>query len=253
MNIDNPKEEAILLVDTLFDELGSGGIAPYGAPYVDGKEAVLWMREEQLSSWREIEWAGYYLKHRMRYNATTYYPNHFNEITEGKCYLVKGKYLWDTRLRSIQATTKVILFDVEQLNSFVMEYGGLGLILANAIMSYDVSGEFKKWHEKLKGGPSNYTIQREAEGRPERIRKDAFMISHVSAYYFPKDIFLERPLPSWLKDDFQRTMRQQNGSERNAKYMIDLSKVPQDYLLVVRNFNYDPEDFFDDFGDYDLI
>ena len=249
----SPKDEALLLIDALFDELGSGGVAPYGAPYVDGKEAILWMKEEGLSSWKEVEWAGYYIKHRMQYLATTYYTNRFKAITEGKCYLVKGNYLWDTRLRSIQAQPKVILFDVEQLNNFVQEHGGLGLILANAIMSYDVSGEFKKWHEKLKGGPSAYSIQREAEGRPERVRKDAFMISHVAAYYFPKDVFLKRPLVPWLKDDFQRNMRQQDGRERNPKYLLDLATVPEDYFLVVRNFNYDPEDFFDDFGDYEMI
>lgn len=248
----NPLDEAKKVVEVIFDELGTAGITRGPCPYVDGKDAIEWMFDKGYPSYTELEWPGYYIKHLTQDLCKTEYPGKIEPYSIKKQHMVKGKYLWDIRLRSLAAESNdVILFDTENQNSLLDEHNGLGLIIYEAVMNYDIDDEFREWLLEFKGGLSDYEKQREEEGRPVRLRKTGFMIVLAYAFHFTKDEFLKGVEDGWLRNDFQLSMRNALGQPRNPKYLLHLDKVPKEYCLFVRNFNSDREEFKSDFGDPD--
>jgi len=254
-----PLEEAKMLCNALFSELGTASITPGPCPGVDGREAIEEMYEKGLPSWTENEWAGFYLKHLMQELAVQKYPDEFEELTikEKKIYLVKGQYLWDTRLKANIATTgKTPLFGKEQMDALLDEFGGMGLLIALAQSNLDYSGDFRRWHDEfkfLKKGidKTEYVKQVEAEGRRSYARKTDFMVIQLNAYYFTKQDILNGIKEGWIEDTFQATMRQSDGGTRVGKYAIYLDRVPKKNLLFIRNFNTDREEFAEEFDDPD--
>ena len=61
-----PEEEANLIVNALFEDLGTGGYEEGPCPHIDGRDAILNMREDGFPGWQEVEWAGYHI---------TYFPH----------------------------------------------------------------------------------------------------------------------------------------------------------------------------------
>lgn len=245
-----PLEEAHQIIDALFDELGTGGLTPGPGEFVDGQAAIVEMIEKDWPSWREVEWPGFYMKHKALDLCKQKYPAVFQEFKPTpKLRLLKGKYIWDVRFAATATTDldekpkNIILSDTKIQENLLDEYTGFGLILVDAIASLDLDGEFIKWLTKEKGGKSLYDKKRIADTRPPRMRKTGFMIKRVFASYFPKELFLEGINEGWLRNDFQRTMRQQDASSRNTKYLLYFEKIPDDCKLFVRNFNFDRDDF----------
>jgi hypothetical protein len=244
------KEEAEMIVSILFDKFGSIGVVPPTLPpFVDGRKAIKWLRDQNLP-YGEVEWPGYYIKHYTRFLLDVHLPNQFEHFNpKPKLNLIRGKYIWDIRLKSTKTRSSwVILTDTSFLDDFIDEHGGLGLLVALAYPEYDKDGSFRRWHEDFKGGVSQYTLQRIAEGRPARMRKSAFMIVYISAYHLNRKSFHDGIEQGWVDPSFQRTMRQQDGSSRNPKYCINLEGIyPEKGYLFTWNFNHDPEDFDDIF------
>lgn len=245
-----PKEEAEVIVQALFDELGTGGHCPRGCPYVDGQEAIIEMKEKGWN-WKEVEWPGFYLKHKIRELVISRYPSDFEEYNQGKLYLVKGEHIWDTRFNVQQRGTwnHVPFMSTDNINKLIEECNGIGVLVVNAIANYDLGFAFYDWHEELKERPSDYTEQREAEGRPSRVRKIAFMITRVYAYYFPNDSIHQGVDEGWINPSFQSTARQQDGGLREGKYELLIDGIPLHHVLGVTNFNEDSEEWAAEFGE----
>jgi len=238
----NPKEEAKKIVDLIFEELGTAGITRGPVPYVDGRYAIQEMKEKELPSWKENEWQGYYLKHLVRELCDEKCPG-IESYTEGKNYLVKGEYLWDVRNKTADEEIPTILFSNQVMNKFLDEFGGIGVIIADSVAYSDENGDFRRWHEELKGGESEYTKKRKAEGRPPRKMKTAFVIIKVGAYYFTEDDFKKGVAQGWLDRSFQRNMRQFNGSSRGGKcfYLFVIltmtEMIFQQYMEILISMN----------------
>ncbi len=211
------------------------------AVYVDGKKTLKWMRDNKKVGWKEVEWAGYYLRHKFRDLAVKKYSHQFSAHTDRKQYRVKGNYLWDLRVRSIAVKPTIILNDLEIFEKLVRENSGIGLIVLNALMFYDTSDQtFRQYQESLKGESSDYVLQSETVGRPPRLRKTGFMITRIFSYYFQDNEIFKGLNDGWLRNDFQKGMKNADGTLRNPKYTINLYKTPIKYLLENRNFNSDP-------------
>lgn len=245
-----PKDEAYQIIDALFDELGTGGLTPGPGEFVDGQAAIIEMIDKEWPSWKEVEWPGFYMKHKALELCEQKYPNTFQEFKPTpKLRLLKGNYIWDVRFAATATTDldekpkNIILSDTKIQEDLLDEYNGFGLILVDAVVSLDLDGEFIKWLTEEKGGKSSYDKKRIADARPPRMRKTGFMIKRVYASYYPKEIFLEGINEGWLKDDFQRSMRQYDSGIRNPKYLLNFEKIPDVCKLFVRNFNFDRDDF----------
>lgn len=245
------REEAEKIIEVLFEEYGSIGVLPHKLPpFEDGKKAIEWLKEKDLPS-GEVEWYSFFLKHYTRFLLDQKYPSKFEHYQpRPKRYLIKGDNVWDIRTKSQPASSSwVILTDTAYLDEFLAENGNLGLIIVNMIFERDQNNEFRDWHEEQQGGKSEYTKQREREGRRSRVRKTSFMIINASVFSITKKILKKGIEEGWVDPSFQKSMRQQDGSTRNPKYIIDISRMmtTEKGYLFTRNFNYDPDDYEEDF------
>jgi len=245
-----PRDEAIQIVDALFDKLGTGGLTHGPSEYVDGYAAVEEMIAKEWPSWKEVEWPGFYMKHKALELCTQKYPGAFKEFKPTpKLRLLKSNFVWDVRFAATATTDldekrkNIILCDTKIQEDLLDKFNGFGLILVDAVVSHDIDGRFVEFVTEKTGRKSPYVKKRIADERPSRIRKTAFQINRVFALYFPKEQFLEGVNEGWLKNDFQRTMRQQDAGMRNPKYLLHFEKTPDCCKLFVRNFNFDRDDF----------
>jgi len=245
-----PKIEAEKIIDALFDAWGVSGVAHGPGVFVEGRTAILEMIEKGWPSWKEVEWPGFYVKYKALELSNLKFPGNFKALKPSpKLRLMKGNYLWDIRFTStattdIEETPKnIILNDTIIQQKILDEFGGFGLVLVDTLVSMDFDGKFIKWLTELKGGKTQYDKKRIADDRPPRTRKKDFMVKKIYAVYFTKDRFLEGVEEEWLKDNFQRTMRQHDASARSPKYLLYFDRIPDDCKLFVTNFNFDPDDF----------
>lgn len=241
----SPKDEAVKILDALFDEVGAtGGQLPHReVPAITGIDALLEMKEAGFPGWGELEWGGYYLKFLLQKLCGDELSGQVapHDLLH-KRHFVKGDYVWDAHL-SAEDKDEVILGAVDEYTDIIKTNGGIGVFVVDTVFHKDDTGEFKRFQEDLKGGISEYEIKRELEGRPSQPRKEAFMIKKVFGYFFTLADLQEGLKNRWAKDSFQRTMRNSNDQPRNGKYSIKINSIPDKYLLFVKNFNEDAEEF----------
>jgi len=245
----SPKQEAELIVDALFEDWGTGGDTRGECPFVDGRDAILEMKKAKFPGWQEVEWAGYHIKYLVQKASELYLRGKIKSYDRNKRHFVKGNYLWDARFNANEYNI-VILGDVEEYNNIIKNNSGIGVLVIDAAVNYDFNEDFRRWHEEQKGGSSDYSIEREIEGRPVRVRKTEYMIRKAFAYFFTPDDLKNGVKDGWVDDTFQKGMRNADGSPRNAKYRFKINDVPEKNLLFVKNFNEDPEEFKEDFSEY---
>lgn len=245
----SPKDEARLIVDALFEDYGTGGRTRGEVPYVDGRSAIIDMKDDGFPGWREVEWTGYHIKYLIQKECTLKLQDKIKAYDLKKRHFVKGDYLWDARLNA-NDYNKVILGDLGEYDSIIKKNKGIGILIFDAIANSDIFEDFRRWHEEQKGGESNYSIGREAEGRPSRIRKTEYMIRNCQVYFFTSDDIQRGVREGWIDDTFQQNMRNADGSSRGAKYLLKTDQIPRDFFLLAKNFNENPEEFGDEFPEF---
>jgi hypothetical protein len=245
----DPKQEAELIVNALFEDYGTGGHTTGEVPGIDGREAIQEMKKEGFPGWQEVEWAGYHIKYLIQKECELKLQDRIRPYNLRKRHLVKGNYVWDVRF-SASDKINIILGGVDEYKDIIESSNGIGLLVVDAVVNYDLNEDFRRWHEELKGGSSGYSIEREMEGRSPRLRKTAYMIRKIIAYFFSVEDLTTGITEGWLNDTFQHSMRNSDGSSRKPKYLLKINDVPRSKCLLVKNFNEDPEEFEEDFPEY---
>ncbi len=116
-------------------------------------------------------------------------------------------------------THQVIINDTEATMKAIKEYGCVMVIMALGEVKYnDVARTFQKWHEEIKGGKSDYELERIKRGALSRLRKCEFDL---------KEIMLIKIDNKTLKKcgSFQKNFRNSDGSPRRSKVLLDLEKL----------------------------
>jgi hypothetical protein len=242
----NPKDEATQIINAIFESYGTAGITRGEIPYVDARSAITEMKEHDFPGWKDVEWGSYHLKFVVKDLC-----NDFLEMIDygDRRYHFKGNYLWDVRYHA-DGRYNVPMGDIEDTNRIITDSQGLGILIFDIHANSDIQKSFVEWHESLKGGPSSYTIQRETEGRREQPRKTDYFIKKVIAYFFTSSDVQNGINQHWLKTSFQGGFRNSDGTSRKGKYMLDTRYIPPECLLLVKNFNEDPEEFAEDYPDF---
>jgi len=245
-----PKNEGEEITNALFEEWGTGGFTRGPCPSVDGREAIKEMKKAGFPGWAEVEWAGFHVKFLVQKACQESLASKVKPLEVRKRHLVKGAFLWDPRFCANEEK-QVILGDVDEYRELVAGEGkgGIGILIVNTVAHDDLDGDFRRWHEEYKGGSSEYTIEREAEGRPPRVRKTKYMITMVTGYYFDLSDLEKGVKEGWLRDNFQEGMRNWDNTPRKGKYLLSLYETPMKYRLFVKNFNIDPDEFKEEFPD----
>jgi len=90
------------------------------------------------------------------------------------------EFPWDFKAHATQSSKNIIINDSEAISNAVRDFGHIGIIIATGPVVYDnESRDFKKWHDELKGGKSDYEIKRITRGARSRIRKRSMEISKM--------------------------------------------------------------------------
>ena len=200
---------------------------------IDGKDAILQMKEEGSANWRQMEWIGFWFEHFVKTEVTGRLG-----ISTGPSFgrtqfdLIISK-VWDLKVHPRSANGRLILNDREAIDSCIAEKGGFGFVVVIGEAEYDEEGEFKAWHDDLKGGTSAYEVVRIQRGAPSRRRKVSFNPQSVEAVFFSDQGEINQGLSEGWISLFQAGMRNSNGNPRREKYQINLDRAPSE-LVVAR-------------------
>ncbi|MCL5674219.1 MAG: hypothetical protein M1501_00505 [Candidatus Omnitrophica bacterium] len=113
--------------------------------------------------------------------------------------------------------------------SAIKDYGSVGLILALGEVQYnDDKRTFQRWHERLKGGKSDYTKAREKRGAWSRFRKVGFDLKQICFIKITDDTLVKCGV-------FQTNFRNSDGSPRKSKVLIDIEHLDKE-IIYTENF-----------------
>lgn len=199
---------------------------------ISAQEAILRMKNEGSPHWKQMEWIGWYFEHIVERDVR---PNH-SQFERGPRFGntqfdLSLKHVWDLKVH-LESTPTMILNDREAIEMCIEKHQGVGFIVVNATVEYDMSGTVKKWHDELKGGPSKYEQDRIAREAPSRRRKALLMPTSITAYWLPEASAIERGLQEKWLQPFQVGMRNSNGNPRREKVAMRPSRVPQQNVLA---------------------
>jgi len=203
---------------------------------IDGKDAIFEMKTGGYSNWKQMEWPGWYFEDIGRTILINEIGGQKGPMYGRTQFDYMNKYVWDLKIHAInnkQGNRKswLILNDIDAIQNVINNQGGIGFIIPSAFMTYDVDGEFKKWHDALKGGKSKYELNRIKRGAYSRIRKTSFLIqSWLFLFFYDFSSILEGIHNGWA-GGFQKGMRNANGSIRREKVKINIDCIPKKHIL----------------------
>ena len=183
----------------------------------DGKESILFMKENGCSNWRQMEWPGWYFQFMCEniLGSNGYFsipgPAYGNVEFDGFRQIP-----WDFKAHSSSLGNKVPTNGYAEVQFALNDYGEVGFIVACGDVELDDENQsFKKWHDQLKGKTSQYELERIERGAPSRRRKVRFYLRRIEF------VFVNNSNLSTC-GSFQGGMRNSDGSPRNPKVMLDL-------------------------------
>ena len=185
----------------------------------DGRACIAELKQADYN-WRQMEWIGWWFEFRamkelQRLGATvgpTYGSVTFDCALNG---------VWDFKAHPLKrsASGYAYLNDEEVVDTCLEEHHHIGWIIAVGNAIYDESGDFKRWHEQLKGPESEYVKQGRAEGRPSRARKSGFTLTHIVWIDFRSASAVNAAVSArLLRRGLQASQRNSDGNTRRPKY-----------------------------------
>ena len=197
---------------------------------VDGKAAILELKEADYQ-WRQMEWIGWYFEHKLFTILTQKIGGHKGPSFGNTTFDYQKNFVWDFKAHPCKnpkgkINDPMILNDAEAFDHCIQQYNGIGLIVVHGEAIFDSSGEFKAWHDELKGGHSSYEKERIQRGAPSRKRKCAFEIDHIEALFFGDQTILKKGVDDKWITFFQEGMRNADGSPRRPKYALWTTRTP---------------------------
>ncbi len=196
----------------------------------DGRKSILEMKDANFSHWKQMEWIGWYfqflcgkfLKNNIKIPGPKYNNVEFDGFKE---------IPWDFKAHAINTSShQIIVNDSEATSRAIRQFGCVGLILAIGKVKYnDDKRTFQKWHEKLKGGKSDYELERIKRGAWSRLRKVEFKLEQISFIKIDDSVLVRC-------GSFQRDFRNADGTPRREKVLLDLEKLNEEIIYFL-DFN----------------
>ncbi len=201
-----------------------------GIPTVwDGKKSILEMKEANFR-WKDLEWIGFYFEficyktlsdmmkfHTVKYGSVSF-DGFFTVPLDFKTHVINSE------------SHQIITNDTQATISAISEYGCVIDVIALGEAEYnDVNRTFQKWHEKLKGGKSEYERERIRRGALSRLRKTKFTLNEIMIVRMTKETLQK-------SGSFQTGFRNADGSPRNSKVLLNLEKLSPSEIIGIIKF-----------------
>ncbi len=191
----------------------------------DGRKAILEMKAAGYPQWRQMEWIGFYFQFLCEQQLAEIM--HIPGPRYGRTGFDGFKAIpWDFKAHAANTLShQIIVNDREAVTKAIEEYGEVGIVLAVGNVEYnDESRTFQRWHDRLKGGKSEYVKARIARGSWSRLRKVAFRLREIDFIQIGSSV-LQRV------GSFQRNFRNSDGRPRRDKILLDLERIQPQHRL----------------------
>ncbi len=193
----------------------------------DGKTSILELKEADYN-WRQMEWWAFYFEfksHQLLQSEFTFPGDRFGNVN----FDLRGAINWDLKSSAIKSDShKIILNDKIAMDASLEKDRYHGEIIALCDVVYnDHDRSFQKWHTALKGGLSQYEMERISRTSISRYRKTKATLTEIVFVVFKDDDF--------EKLDIMRQGRNSNGTPRKEKYMLNLEKIDEfeNYIIEI--------------------
>jgi hypothetical protein len=198
---------------------------------IDGCQAILALKAVNYN-WRQMEWIGWYFEYFAREALVASLGGGTGPSFGRTGFDYQRSFVWDLKAhprldRNGRLNRWAVLNDQEAIHRCIDERGGVGFVIGEGLAAFDTEGEFKRWHDDLKGGMSTYEQRRVARGALSRARKTAFSVDALHLIFFATRGKIMTGLSQGWLAAFQEGMRNADGSPRRAKYILDVSNVPK--------------------------
>jgi hypothetical protein len=197
----------------------------------DAREVYLHWKNTNSPYLRQTEWIGWRFQELCEQYLTPCEKFDFSRQRYGYAdFDAFAEIPWDFKAhvrqnpRGLQ-TYKVPGTDRRATFQAIKDYKAFGFILGigDAVFN-DESRSFQRWHDKLKGGLSDYEKEKISRGAPSRLRKTAFTLQEI--WIIEIDEKLCKNLGTFMEG-----FRNKDGSPRKAKIMLDLNIIEPIYKI----------------------
>ena len=193
------------------------------------KKAVTEMKANSWPHWRQSEWPGFYFEYRESALGKKEFvrgPKYGNVTFD-----LKSELVWDLKVH-VGDSGMVPLNDQEAVRDCIKDHGFVGWMILTGSATY-ASDKDREWHTRFKGGLSAYSMSNRVAGKPKRRIKASFKPEAIVGFGIAGIDSLKRALVEGWLIGFQEGMTNSNGKPRRAKFMADLSAIPEWALLKV--------------------
>jgi hypothetical protein len=189
----------------------------------ESKQSITEMKQAGSPHWKQMEWIGFYAEFLIR-GALAKRPENSQICPDGDIYGnvsfdLKRAIIWDIKTHPNTAHG-AILNDCEAMDLSLKDHGHHGILMICADCQYDTTGEFKAWHDTLKGGTSLYEQERIQRNAPSRRRK-------VSARLTEARFIVLDPQTIRGLNKKQKGWRNADGKPRRGKYAISNQQIEE--------------------------
>jgi len=192
----------------------------------DGKNVILEMKAEG-GRWKDMEWIGFYFELLCKKNLSEVVEMPYSKKYGNVSFDGFFECPWDFKAHAMQSKKDIIINDSEAISNAIKDFGHMGIIIATGPVVYDnESGDFKKWHDNLKGKKSKYELKRIERGAPSRRRKISMQISKIFFVEIDKELLIK-------SGTFQKNFRNQDGSSRREKVSLNPKEVEKNAKFVL--------------------
>ena len=203
--------------------------------HIYAKDAILELKAADYQ-WRQMEWIGWYFEYKIFNVLSEYLGGRVGPKYGNTKFDYQNHFVWDLKAHPNynnkgKPNEPMILNDQESIEKCVAENSGIGFIVVKGDAEFDDSGEFKAWHDALKGGTSPYEHERIERGAKSRKRKIAFDIERIDAYFIQDQSVLDMGIEDGWLNFFQKGMRNADGSPRRPKYALRTDKAPSSIVI----------------------
>ena len=191
----------------------------------DGKACVEELKQADYH-WRQMEWIGWWFEYRALNTLRQIGAQPGPEFGAVK-FDCRLHGVWDFKAHTLADNdrTYAYLNDEQAVDACLCSGERFGWIVAVGRATYDTTGDFKRWHDELKGAESEYVKAGRAIGRRSRRRKSAFELIEVAWLEIGSVKGMEHAVESQiLRRGLQAAQRNSDGSPRRAKYGFSYSR-----------------------------
>ncbi|MGD8918129.1 MAG: hypothetical protein PVJ16_04285 [Nitrosopumilaceae archaeon] len=204
-------------------------IDKYFPKIFESRESIKWLHRHTTKG-GEREWQAFFFEEYSRPLLTNFLGGwHGARIIKSSRIDYQRFYNWDLKVHSIknknnQFQHDIPLNDKDSMDRIISTEFGLGFVICYVDFTFDTKLTLLKWRDK-------YEERTKPHSKKTRIMKNKGTVIDLRAIFLKDTKMVKEGISEgWMKI-FNQGKQQTTGAPRKPKYMIDLSKVPDELFI----------------------